>query len=50
MLQSSSRLRDDADFETYDRAVELLAESLDPRDRPAIYRAFDDGTEDSRPG
>lgn len=46
MLRSSSRLRDDADFETYDRAVELLAESLDPRDLPAIYQAFDDSTED----
>jgi immunity protein 30 of polymorphic toxin system len=46
MLRSSSRLRDDADFETYERAVELLAESLDPRDLPAIYQAFDDGTED----
>jgi hypothetical protein len=46
MLLSSSRLRDDADFETFDRAVALLAESLDPRDLPAIYRAFDDGTED----
>jgi immunity protein 30 of polymorphic toxin system len=46
MLRSSSRLRDDADFETYERAVELLAESLDPRDLPTIYRAFDDGTED----
>ena len=46
MLRSSSRLRDDADFETFDRAVALLAESLDPRDLPAIYRAFDDGTED----
>jgi Immunity protein 30 len=46
MLRSSSRLRDDADFETFDRAVALLAESLDPRDLPAIYEAFDDGTED----
>jgi hypothetical protein len=46
MLRSSSRLRDEADFETYERAVDLLAETLDPRDLPTIYRAFDDSTED----
>jgi hypothetical protein len=46
LLRSSSRLRDDADFETFDRAVALLADNLDPRDLSAIYRALDDGTED----
>ena len=46
MLRSSSRLQDEADFETFERAVELLAASLDPRDLPAIYQSFDDGTED----
>ena len=46
MLRASSRLRSEEDFATFELAIALLAERLDPTDLPDLHRAFDDSTED----